>query len=506
MRLPSIADLRGLGLRGLILLFATVNGIATFTGFRAMMEGQELLYPVLFTIAVQGLILVAVHRLVRAGRVAARPVWLVAYFAGALASVILGYGFYFALLSDKDLARDTMREGAAAIVERLTAFERAYADLASSVRDLADRSAARAEEERTVGGTCGGPRLTGEGPRMRLRQRDASQLAMFARHFDARAQEVAVLVIETRAAAAAHDAKARAAGEAALDKALAAARALAADPRLAAWHEAVRGRLDAARAGFVDPRTGERFACPDPELEAALTATLAIALPTPPAGRPQLHEASHAADVRRAFVLVTGLLTGDPAARQEFRPALDGPALGFGLFVDLALLLLAFGGRDPAAGGGGGLAGLAGRLAGGPELPPHALDALAAAVGAEERQPVPRLLHDFGYDEAGRSYLLVPADGGFGPAAAVDRLAALLVGLGLARPRGVLRLARFPAWWRQPRAGLLGGSGRVRVYRLADGLRRQLLVEDLLRRMAEPPPVLEGEVLSPEPPRFRRAA
>lgn len=58
------------------------------------------------------------------------------------------------------------------------------------------------------------------------------------------------MVAATRAAAVAFDPKARAAGEAALDKALATAKALTADPRLAAWRDVARARLDAP-AGLV---------------------------------------------------------------------------------------------------------------------------------------------------------------------------------------------------------------------------------------------------------------
>lgn len=67
MRLHASEHVRGLDLQALTLVFAAANGVATCTGFRAMMDGQGLLSPLLVTVAVQGLILVAVHRLVRAG-------------------------------------------------------------------------------------------------------------------------------------------------------------------------------------------------------------------------------------------------------------------------------------------------------------------------------------------------------------------------------------------------------------------------------------------------------
>jgi hypothetical protein len=506
--MPLPRPTRRHAVRALMLVASVVSGVATWTGFAELTASP--LWAALATLFVQAMIVLGVAGIFADWQPLARLLAALLYLFFVLISVAFGYGFYFDRLSGAQHGVDMARDELLPVVQALDAFDATYARLARTAHELAEHSAAQAAEEARIGGTCGGPRLRNAGPRSRLRTREATTFATFADGFAARAEAARAALAETEAALArfAGSDFARAVRDA--DAALARARSIALDPLLDAWRQAAALRLEASRTGFVDPLTGEAFRCPDPRLDTLLATARGIVLPALPERLGRFFAPERGAAVHRAFGILLGGLTGDPAG---FERAKDALPLTAALVVDGGLLLLGFLGRMPEGPGRAGprspLAGLAQRLAGRPALPEGWGEALLAVVDQDALAPLRSLLERWTLVEGGRCFLLAPAAAA-GEAASVPRVAGLLVELGLAHRLGPVRVARLPAWWCHGRP--LDAHGWVVVWRLRRRLLAQLDLEALWRRLADevPAPVDPAavEILPPLPAAepWRRAA
>lgn len=459
-----------------VLALAALAATATLSGMVALFGGgwQGWVYGGGFGIVIQILTIVSLRIVTAAGGLHRRGLFAALYVVLVAISVLLGYGFWFDLTAGAGLARETYRLAMGDVLAPLASFRQAYDDFARTTAELAQYSERRAEEERQTGGTCGGGKLKGPGPRQRLRERDAATFTAFARHFADRASDVSRAIAATRAQAAAQATSNHADAMRAVDTALEDARALAGDLRLEAFRTAIRERLAASAAGFIDPETDERFTCPDPALDSQMKALVAATLPTLPSARPQVFEATHAASVQRGLQLVTGDAAFD--RRRDMLP------LAMGFAVDLMLLFLTLAGRAtktaPHA-----FADLDARLDPARLLPSGHAQAWLEVVDGADGNGLAALLESWGLDNRGRQYLLAPLAAGGSEGARARRLAAILNALGVARHRCRLRPAELPHWWRTPRAEMLAGIDMLRLYRLSRPLTDVLVLEQIRRAL-----------------------
>lgn len=469
-----------------ILALALLAATATLSGMIALFGGGWLgwIYGGGFGVVIQALIIVALRIVTGQTSLAARGFFAGLYAILVGASVLLGYGFWFDLTAGAGLARDTYRAAIGDVLTPLTAFCQAYDEFARTTADLAQYSGRRAEDERQSGGTCGGGRLKGPGPRQRLRERDAATFADFAQHFAGRAGDFGRLVEATRSQTAGQAASNHAAATRAVDSALEDARALALDLRFETFRETIRERLAAATAGFVDPETNERFACPDPGLESKLKALAAARLPALPQARAHLFEATHAASVQRGLHLLTGMAAFDP--QRDVLP------LAMGLTIDVLLLCLTLAARA-LQDAPGTFAGLARRLDPARLLPPGHAEAWLKVVRDDAQAGLAQLLQAWGLEDGRWSYLVAPIAGdaagagaGAGQSAAeARRLAAVLGALGLVRRSCLRRPAQMPTWWQEQRADSLAGIELLRLYRLSQPLTDVLVLEQIRQVLDE---------------------
>ncbi|MFP4538677.1 MAG: hypothetical protein ACLFPA_10290 [Dichotomicrobium sp.] len=109
------------------------------------------------------------------------PLYLAGYLFLTLISVGFGFGFYWKYLEARTEASASAEASISQVQSQLQQGASQLEQLQSTLGTLATISAERAETEREEGGTClqSGP---GAGPRMRLREADASRFA-FAQEF-----------------------------------------------------------------------------------------------------------------------------------------------------------------------------------------------------------------------------------------------------------------------------------------------------------------------------------
>ncbi len=457
-----------------VLVLCGLAATATLSGMTALFGGgwQGWIFGGSLGVVIQVLVVTSLRIVTAPAGLRARG-----FFAGLYAilvgiSVLLGYGFWFDLTAGAGLARETYRAAMGDLLTPLTAFRQAYDDFSRTTAELAQYSTRRAEEERQTGGTCGGGKLKGSGPRQRLRERDAAAFADFARHFADRASDIGRVVDALRSQAAAQAASSHADAVRTVDTALEDARALAGDLRLEAFRETVRERFAKSAAGFTDPETGEHFTCPDPALDNKFKALAAAKLPALPQARAILFEATHAASVQRGLHLVMGFAAFDHGR--------DTLPLAMGLAVDLLLLFLTLAGRAIEA-APNAFADLEDKLDPARLLPSGHAAAWLAVVRDGAASGLAALLEAWGLDDRGRHYLLAPLAGGGTEGGQARRLAAILSAFGLARHRCRLQADQLPDWWRAPRAEMLTGIDMLRLYRLCRPI-ADVLVLDTIRR------------------------
>lgn len=479
----AIARLRAAGPYRLVIHFsiaalAALAAIATLSGMVALLGGgwQGWTFGLLFGTAVQVLIVVALQIVTGQSGLRARGFFTLLYLLLAGVSVLLGYGFWFDLTQGAGLARDTYRTAMGEVLTPLVSFRQGYEDFARTAAELAEYSGRRAEEERQSGGTCGGGKLRGPGPRQRLRERDAAAFAEAAQHFAARAAALGRLVEATRGQADAQATASHAAAARAVDTALQEARALAGDLRLETFREQVRERLGAAATGFVDPETNERFSCPDSGLESKLKALAGARLPALPQAPAQLFEATHAASVQRGLHLVTG------AAR--FDRERDVLPLALGIAIDVLLLFLTLARRALEA-SPGSFEGLSDRLDPARLLPAGHAAAWLKVVRDDDDDSLGALLDAWGVEDGRWNYVAAPIGGDGRGVVEARRLAAVLRALGLVRRVCRRRPAQMPKWWQEPRAEMLAGIEELRLYRLSRPLTDALVLEQIRQAVVE---------------------
>jgi len=468
-----------------VLLGSIVSGWATFTGLWAFTG--SLMAAVLAVVLVQlGMIHVAGKMATELGSRGAFLGCLLAYLGFMSVSVAFGYGFYFDLWSGQLFAERSRSEQASRMIVRFVPFQERYEELAAIVRRAAEYSRRTAQVERRQGGTCGGEAVPGDGPRARLRLREARLFESFAEHFTNRSRRFADLIEEAGRAADSATIGARAL-ERRLVKLHAEASAMAEDSRLADFRRYAAARLEQGRGGFLDPRSKRSFTCPDPELERMLEEAKMITLPKVEQPSVKVFAANRREGQLRAFNVLYGLFLrtvlvpagqsdADPSLR--FDPAYDLGPLVFAVVVDLLVFWLAFQ-RSRRE-----LHHLARRLAGRPAFGLTSwrrLDRLVAGDGLPESV---RLFERALFEDGRHAYFVIPLTDSpesrraRALARALDATGALDVAL---RYHPVEDL---PEWWRLSRAAYLADARQIETRRIPRRVVRGLWLDVL--RDAEP--------------------
>lgn len=166
-----------------------------FSGLAGLMGGHGgIAFALAF--AIQGLLVVAVHRfkharrtgsslnLLRGGR------WLLLYAVLALMAVTMSYSFWYRLQRAEPAAREAFAAQRDTLLNELAVLEAGYQAVAGGFSALADAARARATEERDSGNTCGVQTRGGVGDIQKFRQRNARDFADYARQVRAAADAI----------------------------------------------------------------------------------------------------------------------------------------------------------------------------------------------------------------------------------------------------------------------------------------------------------------------------
>lgn len=467
-----------------LLFLSSISGYATYTGFAAFFDADTagVGLALAFTVAVQALVLVAAHGAFR-DYAAGILIWPLVYVCGVLVSTSFGFGFYSHHFSGKALATETYRREATGVATAAIRFATEYRALANISEQIAQHSTQREHQERAVGGTCGGAAQAGEGPRQRLRARDAILFASFGRRLGDAADRADTIAADIGAAASEYGSSAHTAALSRLDRAITTMRALREDPALVGWRDAVRVRLAKSHNGIVDPETGERFNCPDGVLEAKLRSASDLNLPSLPEVMPRVFEADNVASVRRAVVLLTGQVIDWPEPRPTFDPDLDALPLGLGIGIDLIIGLLTLFKRMTYGSGQGrtsNLANLQRRFDAAPGLKPEVVHTLRRLAAEDLNPEILELLDRFVLEQGSRLYIVVPVGADEPVARRLSLLIRVLVAGDMASRSVRLHVGQLPEWWRKNHELGLAGVQHVQLFRLKRGAIGDLLVE-LLR-------------------------
>ncbi len=475
-----------------VLLGSLVSGWATFTGLWAA-TGR-------LVTAVALVLLIQFGMIHFAGRMAAEPnarrAWLrifPLYLLLMALSVGFGYGFYFELWSGRLFAERSRSEQAGRLIESFVPFRTRYQELAAAVGRAAEYSRRTAEVERRQGGTCGGEALPGDGPRTRLRLREARQFEAFAEHFADRARRFAALIEEAGRATEATGVGARAL-ERRFTRLRTEAAAMAEDGRLAAFRRYAAARVAQGRGGFLDPRSKRSFTCPDPELEAMLEEARAIRLPEIANSPIEVFAETRAEAQLRALQVLYGsllwpfrALVGRSGAAPfgGFDPAYDLGPLVFAVVVDLLLFLLAF------QRGRGELRHLDRRLRQRPTFGLASWRRLDRLVAGDALPESVRLFERALFEDGRHAYLVMP----LADTPESRRARALVRALeATGALDGTLRHHRaedLPEWWRRSRAAYLADAREIETCRIPRRTLRGLwldILRDTEREQAAPSP------------------
>lgn len=286
------------------------------------------------------------------GRVAwrARVVFLAAALVMSVVSLTPGTGFWSDLVdADAEIALIETQRTADAALAPLDAYGRRMAEIARSSTALSALMQRQMSAERDRGNSCDGPAVeTGEGPRYRLAERlvgESQERSAIAESLAAEARDIITIPAGAR--------------DADLAAAMAAARELAYDPRLAQLRVWADDLATGFETSFVDPKTQANFTCRSVAVAADLRRMIALidepvelSYVTPSATEAGLDTALRASFAQTASVigwLAFGGSRPDSEILDATRPAIALAATVEGIIVLLTLLhRLALGGASPA--------------------------------------------------------------------------------------------------------------------------------------------------------------
>jgi len=332
----------------LIIGLTTLSWISTYTGMLELITANAGQISLLITIAVgfavavlQLMILFILDQFFskdfyQGKRVLAIfPLYLAGYLFLSLISVGFGFGFYWKYLESRTEASASAEASITQVQSQLQRGASQLDQLQATLGRLATISAERAETEREEGGTClqSGP---GAGPRMRLREADASRFAFAQQFVGSRAGQVQddIGTLTTKMSrVTANDPSTidprtgtRNAFLSDLNRELnlVATRfnSLRTDPQLLSLRDELAQRADQT----VFPSNGGTFRCPDPALSSALKGVVRAIDELPKLDPPRINPVEGSAAVVEAFRRLTtsvyGLLQLDvPPTPQELREA-----------------------------------------------------------------------------------------------------------------------------------------------------------------------------------------
>lgn len=279
----------------------------------------------------------------------ARLASLAVYALTATLSVAFAFAFWWTVLSSRGRTAEDTQAGAAAIVRIANDARANLTSLQRSLEELARYSGERAQVEQTVGGTCGDGSGGQRGPRTRFREQDAASMASASTYMVAFVEgltpalqqlETAASQVETEEFRSARDEQRRTtvnsvnAAIASVGQQVTLAKA---DERFLGFEKQFSDRIAVGRDGFVS--AGQRYQCPDSNLEATLNAAISSirnvqAIPDFASFRIPVIEGGEATMYAFDTFLNTGrvMLSGEPqdrlsaeAARQQVSAQGDRP-------------------------------------------------------------------------------------------------------------------------------------------------------------------------------------
>ena len=316
----------------LIIGLTLLSWISTYTGMLELISANAgqismtIIVAVAFAVAILQLMILFVLDQIfskefyaRRSVIAIFPLYLAGYLFLTLISVGFGFGFYWKYLEARTEATVSAESSVGQVQSLLERGQSQLQQLEATLGTLATISTERATTERERGGTCPGSG-PGAGPRMRLREADASRFA-FANQFVATRvasaqQEIATLNTQL-ARLTANDPTTidQASGtrnvfmrELNREMRLTAARfnALRTDPQLLA----LRDELSARAGQTVFPSDGGTFRCPDPALASALNGVVRAIDELPVLEPPEIAPVEGPAAVVEAFRRLTTTVYG----------------------------------------------------------------------------------------------------------------------------------------------------------------------------------------------------
>jgi len=332
----------------LIIGLTTLSWISTYTGMLALITANAGQISTMITIAV-GLAVAILQLMIlfildqffsksfyQGKRVLAIfPLYLAGYLFLTLISVGFGFGFYWKYLEARSAASASAEASITQVQSQLQRGESQLDQLQTTLGTLATISSQRAETEREEGGTCNGS-PPGEGPRMRLREADASRFGFAEQFVGSRAGQVQddiTALSQKMSRVTANDPSTidpqtgtRNAFLRDMNRELnlVATRfnALRTDPQLLSLRDEFAQRADQT----VFQSNGGTFRCPDPALSSALKGVVRAIDELPQLDPPRINPVEGSAAVVEAFRRLTtsvyGLLQLDVAPTpQELRDA-----------------------------------------------------------------------------------------------------------------------------------------------------------------------------------------
>jgi hypothetical protein len=305
-----------------------VGAVTTAVGFIGLSGGgfAGVIISVGLALLVSTAAAVTLARAVEAESWPERIGWVGAWAFAAFISVTTAYAFWFSLTSSGAFTDRTARDAAREATIPLTTFASDYSLLGEKTAALRDLSAAKAKQEFSNGGTCEAGIGPTEGPRRRLRARDAEEFGQYAQEFARKRADIEQVMEPLdqlyRDSGPGFYAKA----SVTLEHAYAASVSAAEDPNLAAFKTFLVRRIADGHRPITDPQSGQTFTCDDPELEASMQAAQAVALPPAPAKPPAIAEPTLVSAAGRPFVLIA-----HPA---QFSLDLDVRPLLLGILID----------------------------------------------------------------------------------------------------------------------------------------------------------------------------
>lgn len=332
----------------LIIGLTTLSWISTYTGMLELITANAgqvstiITVAVGFAVAVLQLMILFIldqffSRSFYEGKrvLAIFPLYLAGYLFLTLISVGFGFGFYWKYLEARTASSASAEASITQVQSQLQRGASQLDQLQSTLGTLAAISSQRAQTEREEGGSCNGS-PPGEGPRMRLREADASRFGFAEQFVGSRAGQVESdidALTEKMGRVAANDASTidpqtgtRNAFLRDMNRelSLVATRfnALRTDPQLLSLRDEFAQRADQT----VFPSNGGTFTCPDPALSSALRGVVRAIDELPELNPPRINPVEGSAAVVEAFRRLTTSLYGvlqleAPPTAQELRAA-----------------------------------------------------------------------------------------------------------------------------------------------------------------------------------------